>query len=177
MRFVVVGTSGAGKTHFARALAQAIGGAHIELDALHWGPNWQPVPPAQFAAAVHAAAAGERWVADGNYSAVREALWPRATHIVWLNFSRATVFRRVLGRTLARTLLRTPLWHGNRESLRSAFFSRDSILRWSWTTFERNRARYAALRADPAWSGHVWVELRSPAEAAAILARHARSTP
>ena len=45
---------------------------------------------------------GAALVADGNYSAVRELLWGRATHVVWLNFGRWTVFSRVLRRTLAR---------------------------------------------------------------------------
>lgn len=177
MRFVVIGTSGAGKSRLAAELARRTGSPHIELDALHWGPNWQAVPPERFAAAVRAAAQGERWVADGNYSAVRALLWSRATHIVWLDFGRATVFQRVLWRTLARGVLRTRLWQGNRESLRMAFFSRDSILRWSWSTFERNRVRDAALREDPAWAGLQWVVLRRPAEAADFLARQAMAPP
>lgn len=141
---------------------------------MHWGPNWQPVAPDQFATAVQQAVQAERWVADGNYSAVRELLWTRATHIVWLNFGRGTVFGRVLRRTLVRGLLRTPLWQGNRESLRMAFFSRESVLRWSWTTFERNQQRYAALREDPAWAGLQWIELRRPSEVPSLVARLAR---
>lgn len=174
MRYVVIGTSGAGKSTLAAQLAQATHSPHIELDTLYWGPGWQAVAPERFADAVAQATQGERWVADGNYSAVREQLWSRATHIVWLNYSRSTVFRRVLGRTMVRGLLRTRLSHGNRESLRMAFFSRDSILRWSWTTFTRNRVRYAALREDPAGAHLRWVELKTPTECAGFLARHAQ---
>ena len=173
MRFILIGTSGAGKSTLARQLAHATRGRHIELDALYWGSQWQPVPAERFAQAVQAATQGERWVADGNYSAVRELLWPRATHIVWLNFSRATVFRRVLWRTLSRGLLRTRLSHGNRESLRMALFSRASILRWSWTTFASNRRKFAALRDDPAYADLKWIELSRPAECQALLARFA----
>ena len=39
-RVVVIGTSCAGKTTFARALARILTFPHIELDALHWLPNW-----------------------------------------------------------------------------------------------------------------------------------------
>ncbi|MFO6214694.1 AAA family ATPase, partial [Pseudomonas aeruginosa] len=133
LRVVVVGTSGAGKTTFSAALAARLGCTHVELDRLYWGPGWQAVPHERFEHAVERATTAPRWVADGNYSAVRELLWGRATHVVWLNFGRWTVFSRVLRRTLARGLLRTRLSHGNRESLRMAFCSRDSILLWSWT--------------------------------------------
>ena len=102
MRVIVVGTSGSGKSTFASALATAAACPYIELDRLYWGPGWTAVPPAQFEHAVLAATTGDRWVADGNYSAVRDVLWSRATHVVWLNFGRWTVFSRVLRRTIGR---------------------------------------------------------------------------
>lgn len=170
MRYIVIGTSGAGKSSFSQALAQSLGCPHIELDTLHWGPHWQAVPTADFLAAVDRASTGTHWVADGNYSVARELLWGRATHIIWLNYGRATVFARVLRRTLGRALLRTPLFHGNRESLRSAFLSRDSILLWSLTTFGKNRRKYAALRQGPQYGHLQWTEFTHPAQAAARLA-------
>ncbi|MFI5463347.1 hypothetical protein ACHMXJ_08455 [Pseudomonas aeruginosa] len=114
---------------------------------------------------------GPRWVADGNYSAVRELLWGRATHVVWLNFGRWTVFSRVLRRTLARGLLRTRLSHGNRESLRMAFCSRDSILLWSWTTFAGNRRKYTGLREDPRFAHLRWVEVGEPGRVGEVIER------
>ncbi|WP_162980859.1 AAA family ATPase, partial [Pseudomonas aeruginosa] len=99
LRVVVVGTSGAGKSTFSAALAARLGCTHVELDRLYWGPGWQAVPHERFEHAVEQATTGPRWVADGNYSAVRELLWGRATHVVWLNFGRWTVFSRVLRRT------------------------------------------------------------------------------
>jgi len=41
-RIAVVGVTGCGKTTFAAALAAALDLAHIELDALHWEPDWVP---------------------------------------------------------------------------------------------------------------------------------------
>ena len=162
LRVVVVGTSGAGKSTFSAALAARLGCTHVELDRLYWGPGWQAVPHERFEHAVERATTAPRWVADGNYSAVRELLWGRATHVVWLNFGRWTVFSRVLRRTLARGLLRTRLSHGNRESLRMAFCSRDSILLWSWTTFAGNRRKYTGLREDPRFAHLRWVEVGEP---------------
>lgn len=170
MRYLVIGTSGAGKSTFAQALASATDATHIELDAHYWGPDWQAVPAEQFKRSVVAATQGKRWVADGNYSAVRDELWPRATHVVWLNYGRFTVFSRVLWRTLSRGLLRTRLFQGNRESLRMAFLSRDSILLWSWTTYANNQRKFAALREDPAFAHLQWTELTRPAQARDFLA-------
>ncbi|MBN3730829.1 toxin [Burkholderia sp. Tr-20390] len=174
MRFIVVGTSGAGKSTFSSALAAAAGCPCIELDRLYWGPGWTAVPPEQFESAVLAATAGDRWVADGNYSAVRDALWSRATHVIWLNFGRRTVFSRVLWRTLSRGLMRTELSHGNRESLRMAF-SRESVLLWSYTTFARNRIKFTALRDDPTFAHLHWTEITRPSHTRAVIDRLARA--
>ncbi len=40
----VIGPSCAGKTTFARTLAERTGCVHIELDAVHWGPGWTERP-------------------------------------------------------------------------------------------------------------------------------------
>ncbi|MBA3533086.1 MAG: hypothetical protein H0T73_14275 [Ardenticatenales bacterium] len=47
-RFVVAGTTGAGKTTLAKKLAAAFALPHIELDALHWHANWTPAPRERF---------------------------------------------------------------------------------------------------------------------------------
>jgi adenylate kinase family enzyme len=170
MRYVVVGTSGSGKTTFARELALALSMPHIELDELYWGPDWNPRPADEFMRSVERAAGGDSWVIDGNYSAIRSMLWPRATHVIWLNFGRWVVFPRIIRRTLKRCLLRQELWHGNRESIRKAFFSHESILLWSFSTFGKNKRKYAALRQAPEHGHLSWIELRSIGEARAFLA-------
>lgn len=169
MRFVVVGTSGSGKTVFANLLSKAVGCPHIELDRLYWGPDWVAVPSEEFERAVSTATTGDSWVADGNYSVVREVLWSRATHIVWLNFDRLTVFSRVLWRTVSRGVFRTVLFNGNRESMRMAFFSKESVLLWSLTTFSRNRTKFSLLRQDPKFAHLEWTEITKPSHTDAFI--------
>lgn len=169
MRYLVVGTSGAGKSTLAQALADLTASRYIELDALYWGPDWQAVPTEQFRQGVAQATQGERWVADGNYSDVRDILWPQATHAVWLNYSRFTVFSRLLWRTLRHSITRQRLSHGNRESLAMALFSKDSILLWAWTTYANNQRKFAALRNDAQFAHLQWLEIRKPSEAAQLL--------
>jgi adenylate kinase family enzyme len=86
-RVVVVGTSGSGKSVTGARLAASLGHPFVELDELFWGANWQPKPEEQFVSLVREAAAGENWVVAGNYGVARPELWPRATAILWLNFS------------------------------------------------------------------------------------------
>jgi len=118
-RVVVVGTSGCGKTVFARLLAQSLACPCVELDELYWGPQWTPKPDLEFRRRVEAAAHAPRWVADGNYGRVRDILWPRATTIVWLNYSLHRVLLRALRRTLGRLITRAAL--ARKQGIGSAF--------------------------------------------------------
>lgn len=173
-RVAVVGTSCSGKTTFAAALAARLQAPHIELDALHWRPGWVEAPAAEFRAAVASATSAERWVSDGNYGQVRDLVWGRASAVVWLNYAFATVLRRALYRTVRRALLREELFSGNRESLRMAFFSRDSILWWVVTTHGRRLRQYPQLFARPEFAHLPVLVFGSPREADAFLRRNIR---
>jgi len=174
VRFVVIGTSGSGKSTFARALASARGVPYIELDELFWLEDWAHLQREEFCSRTVAATAADSWVVDGNYSAIREVLWPRATDIIWLNFSRSTVYSRIIRRTFVRVATRQELWAGNRESFTKAFLSRDSVLLWAFTTFGKNRLKYSALRSLPEYSHLTWHEFNHPSEAKEFLRAHNR---
>ncbi len=165
MRYVVIGTSGSGKSSFARHLAESTSSKYVELDDIHWEPNWTPRATKDFIETVSEQTTGESWVVDGNYTKAREVIWPRATHIIWLNYGRPTVFSRVLWRTLNRTLFGQELWAGNKESFRQSFLSKESILLWSVSTFSKNRHKYEELRASNQFPHVQWVEFKQPRDA------------
>lgn len=128
-RVNLVGSSGSGKSTLGRALAQALDQPVVEIDDLFWGPNWTPTPDETFMPRLPAALAGPRWVLDGNYDRTRALKWARATLVVWIDPPYPRVLWQVFLRTLKRSLGNVRLWrHGNRESLRRAFLSKDSIL-------------------------------------------------
>ena len=50
-----------------------------------------------------AAIAGDRWVTDGNKSAVRDLVWPRADTVIWLDYPLAVSLWRLAKRARWRT--------------------------------------------------------------------------
>jgi len=173
MRVVIVCTSGAGKTTLARRLSHEFGLAHVELDAINWQPGWRALYEEdlpEFTRRVAAATAGERWVCDGAYGRVRDVLWPRATHLVWLDLPRHAILRQVIVRSLIRGLTRTPVFNGNREDLRQ-MFEPDSPVRTAWTHFHRNRARYEAALAQPEHAHLTLLRIARRSEVASVAAR------
>jgi hypothetical protein len=166
-RVLVAGTSGAGKTTLARAVAGILGCPHAELDALHHGPNWQPRP--EFAADVDRFTAGPTWATEYQYAAVRDLLLDRADLLIWLDLPRGLVMRRVIARTVTRRLRREVLWNGNQEPpLRTFLTDPDHIVRWAWGMYRPDRVRFAAIAG--ARPGLPVVRLTGPAEVAAWLA-------
>ena len=163
-RIHVIGTSGSGKTTFAGRVAECLEIPHVELDALHWGPNWTEPAVHEFREKVAAALNGDTWAVDGNYSKVRDIIWERADTVVWLDYTFLVVMARVIWRTFRRGLTREELWNENRERLIGNLFSKDSVIRWSMTTYHRRKREYPVMFKQPEY-GHInFVQLRSSRE-------------
>ena len=164
-RVVVIGTSCSGKTTFASQLADKLSILHTELDVLHWLPDWEMRPLDEFRSLVNEVAEQERWVIDGNYGKVRDIVWPRATHLVWLNYPFRTVFSRALRRTFGRVASGEELFAGNRENLHRALFDPDSIVWWVLRTYRRRRREYPQLFQMPQYNHLEIIELKQQIEA------------
>jgi adenylate kinase family enzyme len=168
-RVAVVGGSCSGKTTVSRELAAALGVPHVELDALHHGPNWQEAPAEVMQERVRAAlaAAPDGWVVDGNYDGkLGPLVLEQADTAVFLDPPLWTALGRALRRTLVRTVTREELWNGNTERLRHVF-----TRYWIPTWVLRIHRRYRKL-IPPRLARHEQldvVHLRSPGEVHAWL--------
>ncbi|GAA4675893.1 adenylate kinase [Gordonia humi] len=166
-RISVVGCSGSGKTTVARRLAAALDRPHVELDAIHWGPDWTPASPEEMVARVREATAAPAWVVDGNYqSTIGRLVWERADTVVWIDPARWRVMWQSVTRTIGRIVSRTELWNGNREDLRGLQVWRreESVVWWAWNSFARTRSRYEAALADPECAHLRFIRLRTRRE-------------
>ena len=170
-RVNVVGTSGSGKTMFSRKLAEGLGVACIEMDALFWGKNWEWPGDEEFFPQLEAALEQDRWVLDGNYGRTTAIKWRNVDTVIWLDFSFSRTMYQVTKRAMVRSLTRRELWPGtgNKESFRRAIFSRESIIRWAFKTYRGNRRRYTAARADDTYAHINFIRLKSPKECTAYL--------
>ena len=170
-RVSVAGISGSGKTTFGRALAERLGVAYVELDALHHGPNWTEAPAEELQARVRAAiaAAPDGWVIDGNYRSKLDAIvLAQADTLVWLELPLHVSLRRLARRTARRYVRREELWHGNRETIRNMVGPLEGLFAWTVRSYFRHRREIPdALVRNP---NVRLVHLHTPAEVAAFLA-------
>ena len=166
-RIVVIGTTSSGKSRLAKALADQFTLDFIELDALHWEPNWKEAEAPVFRERVINATKTTSWVVAGNYSAVRDIVWSRAELIIWLDYPFPIVFWRLLTRTLRRTLTQEELWNGNRETfwVHLKLWSQDSLFHWLFKTYWRRKREIPILLARPEYVHLRLIRFKHPLEA------------
>lgn len=174
MKFInIVGTSAAGKTTFARQLAQKLGLSHIEMDDLFWLDNWQETPDHEFFAKLQSQIdqASRGWVLDGNYSRTLDLKLKYIDTIIWLDYSFSLNLYRSVKRAISRALTQKRLWENsnNRESFKTSFLSKDSIILWMITHHAQNRKKYLAMIKDPQYQHVQFIRLTSPNQAEKFL--------
>ena len=160
-KIVVVGSSGSGKSTFAKKLSNVTGIIHYEIDAMFWKPGWVKTPHEEFRSLVDNATRQNEWIIDGNYKRVQDLTIGRADTVVWLDYSFSRVLCRVSMRTVGRLISRKPLWHNNRESLKMAF-SKDSIILYMITNYKTKKNWYNRLSSGGEYKAVEWIHITSP---------------
>ena len=172
-RILIVGSTGSGKTTLGEALARLLGLDAIDLDALHWLPEWQERPTEESAAMLlqRLEDSQGRWVVMGNYTKFQNILWPKAQALVHLDYAFPQVLSQLLRRTWRRVSTGEELFYagsGIRESLAKTL-SRDSILLWLLKSWRSRKLKLAQALAMPEHAHLTLIHLRSPAELRAWL--------
>jgi adenylate kinase family enzyme len=166
-RIIVVGSTGSGKSTLAERLASKLNLEPIELDALHWLPDWKHVSDDEFRNLVEVATRSESWVIAGNYSVARDISWPRAEAVIWLDYSLWTVFWRLWRRTWSRWWTKELLWGTNYERLGPQFkiwSAEDSLFTWLFKTYWKRKREYPVLLALPEYSHLKLFHFQNPKE-------------
>jgi adenylate kinase family enzyme len=115
-RIAITGPSGSGKTTLAAELARTLGIRHVEIDALHHGPNWESCGTEVLRERVLVATQGDGWVTDSTYhTMLGNLILDRADLLVWLDLPVPLVMWRLLRRTHVRNRDKIELWNGNVE--------------------------------------------------------------
>jgi adenylate kinase family enzyme len=169
----VVGRTGSGKTTLARELAASLRVTHVELDSLYFGPNFSTVPLPVLRERTIAALAEQRWVTDGNKSAVRDIVWPLADTIIWLDYPLVVSLWRLARRAVRRTaVLKTETGEAGEAASLSAqmLMAARGVLK-ALRSHRGQRRMYPKMFAEPQNQHLCVVRLRSPRAARRWLAR------
>jgi shikimate kinase len=162
---VIASASGNGKTTFGRELARRLDVQFVELDELVHGPGWTETPDDELRALVEPVLTAEGWVIDGGYQRKLGTLvLDAADAVVWLDLPIRVWLPRLARRTWRRLRRREVLWNGNRESLASAIWGRESLIVWAFRSHFRSRRHW-----PHALSQHRVIRLTTTAEVDAFL--------
>jgi adenylate kinase family enzyme len=161
-RVLVYGVTGSGKSTLAKRIGERLGLPYYAVDDLTWESGWVPVALEAQRERIAAICAADTWVLDSAYGFWKDVPLSRADLIVGLDLPRWRSLTQLVRRTVRQIIHRTQTCNGNRETWRSTFFARDSIVVWHFRSFARKRRRMRAWHADPAMPPVVL--LRSPAE-------------
>jgi adenylate kinase family enzyme len=148
-RVLVMGSSGSGKSTFARRLSEIAGIPFVSLDALYWKPGWVAPDNAEFEQRVSEIARQPRWVMDGNYTRYGAGELRRQTSdtVIWFDLPRRScmlgIMRRVAG---SYGKVRPEMAEGCPERFDFEFF------RYVWAYRRQQRPKlldyFQGLRAD-----------------------------
>ncbi|MBV8858809.1 MAG: DNA topology modulation protein [Acidobacteria bacterium] len=163
-RVLVIGSGGAGKSTFARRLAERLGLPVIHLDRVYWRAGWVEPPKDEWRRTVEELCAGDSWVMDGNYSGTLDVRLEACDAVIFLDLPRTVCTWRVIKRGLKyRGKSRPDMAEGCHEQVNMEF------LLWVWNYPRRSRPKVLARVGALSESKRIY-RLRSSAEAERFLA-------
>jgi adenylate kinase family enzyme len=148
-RVLVMGSSGSGKSTFARRLSEITDIPFVSLDALYWKPGWVASDNAEFEQRIAEVARRPQWVMDGNYTryGAGELRRHSSDTVIWFDLPRRSCMFGIMTRIAASYgKVRPEMAQGCPEKIDFEFF------RYVWTYRRQQRPKlltyFEGLRAD-----------------------------
>ena len=139
-KIIIIGSSGAGKSTFARRLGEVTGLEVIHLDRLFWKPNWTETPKDKWLEIVEDIVQGDSWIIDGNYSGTMEPRFKACDTVIFLETPRTVCIYRILNRVaLYRPDSRPDMAAGCHEKFDWEF------IKWVWGYPSRSKPKVEAF--------------------------------
>ena len=163
---IVLGTTSSGKSTLSKRLANLLDLELIELDILHYEPNWKVVPGDFFLTQVETAINAKRWIVAGSYHIARDLIWSKADFAIWLDYPLWWILWQLTSRTFRRWWTQELIWGTNREHLWAHFklWSTDSLFHWLLRTYWKRKREYPILLALPQYKHINVVRFKHPKE-------------
>ncbi len=168
----IIGTSGSGKSTFAKRLAKRLELPYIEIDAIFWGKNWYWPPDEAFFTRLEKTLDREAWVLDGNYTRTTAIKWEAVDTVIWIDFSFPRTLYQVISRSIRNLITKKELWPGtgNRQTIQR-FFSKDSIVLSTIKVYHKNRRKYLKMMNSSEYAHIEFVQLRNLKECSQFLSQ------
>ncbi len=99
-RILVLGSSGVGKSSFARKLHKKLNIRLINLDEHYWKPNWEKPTTEDWEEKIQELIQEESWIMDGNYRSTLYLRFPVADTIILLDLPWWICMYRVIKRQI-----------------------------------------------------------------------------
>lgn len=154
-RISVVGSTGSGKTTFARDLSERLALPFYELDSVRSEPVGISQGDSGFVGEIGELVQNEGWIIDGHYRNVRHLIWQRADLVLHLKYPVTVIIARLVGRYIGK--------RSNSGSSGGADGGASWARRFNrMAKTIRERREYAKIFDGPDFTGLTVVELRSP---------------
>ena len=142
-RVLIIGNAGAGKSTFAKALAQKTKLPLVHLDKLYWCGNWEHISREEFDKLLAVELEKPRWIMDGNYDRTLTLRLERADTVIYLDYSRWVCLRRWIKRVVTNwRKVRPDMAPGCAEWFDPEFAG------WIWNFNKAKREKYHDLLAE-----------------------------
>ena len=163
-KIIITGTSCTGKTTLGKQLSKELSIVQIDLDDVHFLPNWVEKEDEQFIKEINDLVDElNEWIVSGSYQTVlKDTLWEKASVIVWLDYPLTLILRRCFIRTFRRIFYKEMCCGENYESFSRMLFEENMFI-WIFKTYWKRKRRLKSW-SKGLFAHKQWIVLTNPKE-------------